>query len=234
MKRLLNILLIVAIAGLVWVSYKSVEAPITFQRTREARELAIINELINIRTAQVAYKQEYNVHAANFDELKNWLQNGYVSTVRRQLELTEEQLESGMTEEKAVEIVKKAQETGKWEEAEKAGLVVTQNGQRVVFARDTVQVNAKDEVLGADFDLSKFGYVPGTNVEFEMDTASVRTASGFDIKIFQANVPYQVYLSDLDETELSNLIDKQTQLGRYPGLKVGSLTEINNNAGNWE
>ena len=31
-----------------------------------------------------------------------------------------------------------------------------------------------------------------------------------------------------------NLKDKAEKLEKYPGLRVGSLTEINNNAGNWE
>ncbi|MDO5036606.1 MAG: hypothetical protein Q4D93_06570 [Porphyromonas sp.] len=234
MKNVFKILLVIAIIGLIWATYKSVETPITFQRTREAREAAIIKELMDIRTAQVAYKQEHNVHAANFQELRNWLENGSVTTVRRELELTEEQLEKGMTEEKAVEIIKKAKATGKWAEAEKEGLVIEQNGKRVVFTRDTVLVNAKSEVLGADYNLSKLGVVPGTNVEFDMDTASVQTASGINIRIFQASVPYTAYLSDLSKSELDNLVDKQTQLDKFPGLKVGSLTEINNNAGNWE
>ena len=30
-----------------------------------------------------------------------------------------------------------------------------------------------------------------------------------------------------------NLIDKAEKQGKFPGLRVGSLEEINNNAGNW-
>ena len=31
-----------------------------------------------------------------------------------------------------------------------------------------------------------------------------------------------------------NLIDKAQKQNKFPGLRVGSLEEINNNAGNWE
>lgn len=234
MKNVLNVLLILAIAGLAWVSYKSIDGPISFKHTKAERERAIIQQLMDIRTAQVAYKAEHFAHAGTFDELKDWLENGSVTSVYRLMELTEEQLESGMTEEKAVAIVNKAKQTGKWSEAEKAGLSVVKDGVRSSFTRDTIATNAKEKLFGSNYDLSKFGVVPGTDVMFDMDTASVMTASGYDIKIFQANVPYTAYLSDLNEIELANLIDRAKQTNKYPGLKVGSLTEINNNAGNWE
>lgn len=237
MKNFLKILLGLLIIGLGYACFDSIQTPIKFDRTKSARESAIIKELINIRNAQIAYKQEHFVHAKTFDELKSWLQNGTMKSVRKELELTEKQLEDGMTESKALAIVNKAKSTGNWAEAESAGLVRVINGQRKVFTRDTTTMNAAVAVFGENYDtnmVQNLGVVPGTDVMFDMDTASVLTSSGYDIKIFQANVPYTAYLSDLDQAQLNNLIDKQTQLGRYPGLKEGSLTEINNNAGNWE
>lgn len=237
MKTFLKILLGLLIVGLGYACFSSIQTPIRFDRTKSAREAAIIRELVNIRNAQIAYKQEHFVHAKTFEELRNWLENGTMKSVRKELELTEKQLEDGMTESKALAIVNSAKASGKWAEAEKAGLVRVINGVRKVFARDTTTINAAEGVFGEGFDKSKLaslGVVPGTNVMFDMDTASVITSSGYSIKIFEAKVPYTSYLSDLNAGELANLIDKQEQLGRYPGLKVGSLTEINNNAGNWE
>ena len=234
MKNVLNIILVLVILGLAYACFTSIQGPIEFDRTRQAREKVIIKELMDIRTAQVAYKQEHNVHAKTFAELRDWLQNGTTKTVRKQMELSEEQLKSGLTESQAVQIVKKAEATGNWSEAEAKGLVTVQNGQRIAFHRDTVVTNALTAVFGEGYDISNLGKVPGTDAEFEMDTASVMTASGYDIKIFQAQVPYEVYLGDLNQGELTNLKAKEVQFGRYPGLRVGSLTEINNNAGNWE
>lgn len=235
MKNLSKILLILAVIGLGWAVYNSIQVPVNFDKTKTAREKQVIKELVDIRAAQVAYKQEHHVHAKTFDELRNWLNNGNMKTVRRVMELSEQQLKEGMTEEKAWEIVKKAQETGDWKEAEKAGLSSIVNGNRVSFTRDTVFVNAKDAVFGANYDASKLGVIPFSNGQtFEMDTASVKTASGIDIRIFEAKATYDKYLSDLSNSELMNLTDKAVQIGKFPGLKVGSLTEINNNAGNWE
>ena len=54
------------------------------------------------------------------------------------------------------------------------------------------------------------------------------------MKVVEAGVLYDTYLSDLDRQQLVNLKDKMEKMGRYLGLRVGSVTEINNNAGNWE
>ena len=235
MKNVLNVILVLVIIALAYACYASIQGPIEFNETRQAREKLIIKELMDIRTAQVAYKQEHNVHAKTFAELKGWLENGTTKTVRKQMELTEDQLKSGLTESQAVNIVKNAEATGNWAEAEEKGLsFINDQGQRIAFKRDTLVTNAKTAVFGEGYDISSMGKVPGTNIEFEMDTASVMTASGYDIKIFQAQVPFTAYLGDLNQGELANLIDMEEQFGRYPGLRVGSLTEINNNAGNWE
>lgn len=234
MKIITRILLIIAILGLGWVSFKSIQGPIDFDRQKKSREQLIIKELQDIRAAQVAYKQTFNEHTPSFEVLKDWLENGSVRSVRKEMELTEEQLKKGMTEVKALAIVKKAQATGNWAEAEAEGLSFMADGKRTSFTRDTVLMNAMSVVFPEGKDLSRFGYVPGMDLKFDMDTASVMTSSGYSIKIFQANVLYKDYLNDLSENQLANLIDKTEQIGRYPGLKVGSLTEINNNAGNWE
>lgn len=235
MKNVLKIVLVLVIIGLGYACISGIRGSITFTRTKEAREAEIIQALMDVRTAQIAYKQEYFVHIPSIDGLRDWLANGKVKTVRKQLELSEKQLEDGMTEQEAVNIVKKAEATGNWKDAEAKGLSRIENGTRISFRRDTMEANPAQTLFPKDFDLSKFGYVPTlSGVEFEMDTASVITGSGYDIKIFEAKVPYTAYLGDLDKRELANLIDKQEQLGRYPGLKVGSLTEINNYAGNWE
>ena len=59
-------------------------------------------------------------------------------------------------------------------------------------------------------------------------------ASGITIPLFEARAPYDSYLSDLNRQELVNLKDKRSKLNKYVGLKVGSVDEPNNNAGNWE
>lgn len=232
MKTILNVLLLIATAAVAYVTYQSVNKPIQFDKERSSRETHIIQRLMDIRKAQIAYKTQNGVHAANFQELIDFLKNGRIPTILKEGELTEEQLEDGgLTEEKAVQIIEKAKKTGNWKDAEKKGLVY---GENKYFRRDTSWVNAGKKLLGDSYEIDRLAYVPGTDKTFAMDTASIRTASGFDIAVFEVKVPYEDYLSDLSRTQLKNLKDRAEKMEKYPGLKVGSLDEINNYAGNWE
>ena len=126
-------------------------------------------------------------------------------------------------------LFEKAKKTGNWKDVEKEGLTG--------FRRDTSWVLAKDTLLGANYDVANMRYVPGVpgdKIEFHMDTATLKSGSGYEIKVFVCDVPFKSYLRDLDPQLSFNLIDKAEKQGKYPGLRVGSLDEINNNAGNWE
>ena len=172
------------------------------------RESAIKARLIDIRKAQIEYKNVYKTHAGSFADLIKFLKDDKLPFLIKEGVLTDEQLEKGMTEKEAV----------------KKGLI----------KRDTVWVIAKDTLFGANYNVDDLKMVPGTNIQFDMDTATLTSGSGYTIKVFEAGVKYDDYLGDLDKQLVVNLKDKADKLGKYPGLRVGSLTEINNNAGNWE
>ena len=228
MKVTLKVLLAAAIVVLAYLCYKSITGPIEFNDTKDARDKAIIARLMDIRKVQIEYKNVHKSHAGSFDDLIKFLKEEKLPTVIKEGVLTDEQLEKGMTEKKAVAIVEKAEKTGNWSEVEKEGL----KG----FKRDTVWVLAKDTLLGKDYDLDAIRYVPEApqQVEFHMDTATLKSGSGYEIKVFVCEVPFDQYLNDLDPQLEFNLKDKAEKQGKYPGLRVGSLEEINNNAGNWE
>ncbi len=228
MKVTLKVLLAAAIVVLAYLCYKSITGPIEFNDTKDARDKAIIARLMDIRKVQIEYKNVHKSHAGSFDDLIKFLKEEKLPTVIKEGVLTDEQLEKGMTEKKAVAIVEKAEKTGNWSEVEKEGL----KG----FKRDTVWVLAKDTLLGKDYDVDAIRYVPEApqQVEFHMDTATLKSGSGYEIKVFVCEVPFDQYLNDLDPQLEFNLKDKAEKQGKYPGLRVGSLEEINNNAGNWE
>lgn len=95
--------------------------------------------------------------------------------MRKELELTEEQLEKQRaTEEKAMQIVNKRLATGKWDEAEKEGLV--RNIMRACGIYPRYRTGAcQGGIFGAGFSTANFGKVPHSmpEVYFEMDTAKV-------------------------------------------------------------
>ena len=208
MKVTLKILLAVAVVLLAYMRYRSIMGPIEFKDERDRRENLIKARLIDIRKAQIEYKNIHKVHAANFDELSKFLKDEKLPFLIKEGVLTDEQLEKGMTEKEAV----------------KKGLI----------RRDTVWVTAVDTLFGKGYNVDDLRNVPGANVQFTMDTATLTSGSGYTVKVFQCGVLYDDYLGDLNKQEVYNLKDKASKMGKYAGLRVGSVEEINNNAGNWE
>jgi hypothetical protein len=208
MKVTVKILLFAAVILLAYMCYESIESPIQFNATKDQREKAIEQRLIDIRKAQIEYKNIHKVHAANFDELKKFLTTEKMPFLVKEGVLTDDQLEQGLTEREAV--------------------------RKGIIRRDTVWVAAGDTLLGRNFDFANIDKVPGTNVKFSMDTATLKSGSGYSVKVFQCGVLYDDYLGDLNKKLVANLKYKAVKANKFPGLRVGSLTEINNNAGNWE
>ena len=211
MKVTLKILLIVAVFLLGYMCYRSILNPIEYNDEKARRDDAIITRLIEIRKAQIEYKNIHKTHAGSFDDLEKFLNTEKLPFLIKEGVLTDEQLEKGMTEKEAV----------------KKGLI----------KRDTMWILAKDTLLGEGYDVTAMRFVPGVPGEkltFKMDTTTLKSGSGYEIKVFACEVPYAEYLKDLDAQLTYNLIDKAEKQSKFPGLRVGSLEEINNNAGNWE
>ncbi|MDR1645176.1 MAG: hypothetical protein LBS05_05055 [Tannerellaceae bacterium] len=208
MKVTVKVLLLVAVILLVYMCYASVMVSVRFDNEKKIREAAIIARLIDIRKAQIEYKNIHKEHAADFDLLAKFLNEEKLPFLVKEGILTDEQLEAGMTEQEAV----------------KKGII----------KRDTIWVLAKDTLFGKSFDPSVLRYVPGADVQFSMDTATLISGSGYIVKVFEAGVRYDDYLGDLDKQLLYNLNEVANKQDKYAGLRVGSLVDINNNAGNWE
>ncbi len=227
MKIFFRILLVIAIAAMGYICVMSIVTPIQFEKTQAFREKAIIEHLVQIRKAQIEYKNQFDHFTASSDSLIDFIKNGQVPVVLKEGTLTDEQLKNGLTEEKALKIIKK----GNKKEIEKNGLVG--------FRRDTSYVSVYENLF-ADVlpkeEIDNIMIVPYSGgKKFEMETANYTNAtSGITVSIFEARAPYDYYLSDLNRQELINLKDKRVKLDKYPGLKVGSIEEPNNNAGNWE
>ena len=228
MKTVINIVLAACAAALVYVCYGSIMGPINFDNTKKARESEIIARLIDIRKAQVEYRNTHQgVYTASFDTLIDFVKTAKLPFVKKEGALTDAQLESGMTEKKAMALINKAKKTGNWKEVEKQGLME--------FKRDTMWIAVLDTIFPKGFNADSLIYVPfGNGAEFEMYSRQDTTKVGAPLNLFQAQTPYDVYMSDMDKQQLINLKDLQNKLGKYCGLKVGDIEQPNNNAGNWE
>ncbi len=102
--------------------------------------------------------------------------------------------------------------------------------------RDTIRVSVRDSLFRRGYPTDSLRYVPftGGREEFFLGAGEVMTGSGLGVKVFEAHVHNDVLLSGLDRQLVINMNDERVRRDLFPGLRVGSLTETTNNAGNWE
>lgn len=228
MKTVFNIVLVLCAVALIYICYHSITGPIKFEEAKKAREKAVIARLIDIRKAQLEYRTLHRgQYTASFDTLIDFVKNQKLPFIKKEGELTDKQLEDGLTEKKAMNIINKAKKTGRYDEVKKWGL---EN-----FKRDTMWVAVLDTIYPKGFNADSMKYVPyGNGAIFEMAIRNDTAKSGAPVYLFEVKTPYETYLNGLDKQEIINLKDVQTKLGKYSGLMVGSIDTPNNGAGNWE
>jgi len=78
----INIILFAIIVFLAWQVVKSIQAPIKFGNEQKAREAKVVERLIDIRNAEVLYKNANNKYTANFDSLILFCQNAEIPIVK--------------------------------------------------------------------------------------------------------------------------------------------------------
>lgn len=204
MKKVIQIVLVLLIVFLGWVLYRQFASPIEFDKERKNREDVIIQRLKDIRSAQKAYRQSHGYYAYTFDSLLEYV------------------LADSLTYQMAMG-------------SEDDSVAVAQG---LVYSVD-FKVAVKDTIFSGrgmtERDIRELRKIPFSNgQEFIMGAGQVMTESRVVVQVFEAKAPYKAYLADQDEQLLINLIDQAKTMNRYPGLKVGSLTEATNDAGNWE
>ena len=227
MKIVIRTLLVISIAVLSYMCVMSIVTPIRFDEERAAREKVVIKKLMDIRKAQIEFKNQNGRYTAGMDTLVNFIKTAQVPLVLKEGMLTDEQLKNGLTEEKAAKIVRSGNKKA-----------IAENGLEG-FRRDTSYISVFESLFAADYTLdniAEIGVIPYSDgKQFEMATLMYKNeASGIILPLFEAKAPYESYLSDLNRQELVNLKDKRIKLEKYPGLQVGSIEEPNNNADNWE
>lgn len=78
---IINILLFAVILFLAWQVIKSIQAPIKFGNEQKTRESKVVERLIDIRNAEVLYKQANNKYTASFDTLINFCETAEIPIV---------------------------------------------------------------------------------------------------------------------------------------------------------
>lgn len=211
MKKLFQIILAVAIVGLVCVIYVQISTPIRFDKETKAKKAQVIDRIKDIRTAQRAFKSKYQHFTASFDSLSAFV---LTDTLELERKIVDEDDSAAMA------MLKKS---GK-KNIEKFKIAVIDT----IFAPKKVTRQ----------DVENFRFIPGTGnkAQFIMEAGIITTESKVVIPVVECRAPYKAFLDTVAYCqEVINLIDEeQNNFNRYPGVKFGSMDSGNNEAGNWE
>ena len=211
MKKLFQIILAVAIVGLVYVIYVQISTPIRFDKETKAKKAQVIDLIKDIRTAQRAFKSKYQHFTASFDSLSAFV---LTDTLELERKIVDEDDSAAMA------MLKKS---GK-KNIEKFKIAVIDT----IFAPKKVTRQ----------DVENFRFIPGTGnkAQFIMEAGIITTESKVVIPVVECRAPYKAFLDTVAyRQEVINLIDEeQNNFNRYPGVKFGSMDSGNNEAGNWE
>ena len=212
MKTVIQVVLLVAIIILSYLLWKSINKPISFNKEKDRIEAATIQRLKDIRSAQIAYKAEHKVFTGDFDTLIAFLKTDSFRVVQAIGSVPDSMIEE-MGRIKAER------------QALKDGLI----------SRDTVRLSVKDSLFTAGYHIDSLRYVPFTDgYEFKLGAGVLQTTSKVPVRVFEAKVHNDVLLAKLNRQLVINYKETREKITGYPGLRVGSLEEPTNNAGNWE
>ena len=103
------------------------------------------------------------------------------------------------------------------------------------IAKDTIFISIKDSLF-KNVNIDSLRFVPYTNGTklIEMAADMLETGSTVIIPVFEAKMNNVDLLKGLDPQLLTNFNYYREEIVGFAGLKVGSISEANNNAGNWE
>lgn len=197
-NNIIKIVLLVIIIVLAYLVYESVMVPVRFEKSVDKRSNAVIQNLVDIRAAEMTYKNIYGKYTASFDTLIDFLVVGEIPVVK----IVPDPTDTTFTK----------------------------------TIRDTIgYIPVKDSLFSrrANYDVTNLKYIPFTDNKLFTLNAGVVEKGGVDVNVFEASAHFEVILNGLDEQMVINLISAKEQIERYPGLKVGSMTEASTD-GNWE
>ena len=176
MKKGINIVLGLCAVGLLFICWRSIRDTENFDAEVASRENVVKARLIEIRNAEEAYKAQHNgEYCADWSVLINFVKNGKLPVIMKQGVLTEDQMEKGLTEEKAAIIVNSGDQAA-----------IAANGLQN-FRRDTIWVSLQDSLYNYEgFVADSLRYIPFSEGDtFELVACPNTTRSGSSITVME-------------------------------------------------
>jgi len=204
-KILIQVALLVVVVFLGYKVYDSIMEPVRYKKATTDREKIIIEKLNQIKELEIQYKKLNGKYAGSFDTLVDFYLNDQMPLVFKSGAVPDT-----LTEDQALEMG--------------------------IITRDTTLIAIKDTLLKdvENFDINKLVLVPFTHgkVNFELERGTVKRAN-FDVPVFEVRCYKKDYLAGIKEQDLlQNDLLIMSEDDKFPGLKLGSLTEPSTD-GNW-
>ena len=202
-RKAVQLLLWPVIIILAWLVYRSPISLKEFQEETNLRKLAVIQDLKDIRTAQIAFKDKYRVYAGDFNSLLSFVKNDSLAVVKAIGETPD-----SLTEDQAL----------------LAGII----SRDTVFVPVYQTIYNKDYLDTRDsrfpFDLEKLSMVPFSDETFNIESGNIEKGKVV-VQVFEVSTTFGTFLNGLDATNKGIDLDNT--------LRVGSMSDasINGNWG---
>lgn len=213
MKLIIQLVLWVLIAFLAWQLYNSIIGPVKFNEKRDARYAKVIDNLKDIRSAELAFKEINGKFTGSFDSLVRFIDTAQFARVQRR--------DTFYADEKKNKAFGLDAKTG--------GYILEET------LIDTLGFTPiKDSLYGGTDRYKRMMKIPveGVTAEFELKAGTV-IKNDDPYSAFEAKVAKDVILSDLDKDLLAQekmVVSVEGVNGKY--IKVGSLENVDT-SGNW-
>ena len=234
--------------GLAVACFFSIYNDIAFDDEKAAREKLVIDRLMDIRNAEEQFKMTFGEYCGTMDSLIDFVKNGKtVDKIIKDGELTDDQLEAGMTEREAVALGIIKRDTVWITAAAKLGIANPDSMKYVPVGR---KADGSFTVVRSTFDPSVYDTIYQGIIELRKKAAFNMKSNEFDMMVeFRARL--DDYMDGMSEKKIKNLksdlkkrhknraelmLDNEDHTeGGWYGLRIGDLDDANNKmAGNWE
>lgn len=202
-RKTIQLLLWPVIIILAWLVYRSPISLKEFQEETNYRKSAVIQDLKDIRTAQIAFKDKYRVYAGDFNSLFSFVKNDSLAVVKAIGETPD-----SLTEDQAL----------------LAGII----SRDTVFVPVYQTIYNQDYLDTRDsrfpFDLEKLSMVPFSDKTFSIESGNIEKGKVV-VQVFEVSTTFGTFLNGLDATNKGIDLDNT--------LRVGSMSDasINGNWG---
>ena len=204
MKKVIQIVLALAIVALAYIMYEQLMTPLRFTKEVEVRERPIVQKLKDIRAAEQAYRQKYSSYTGDFDSLINYI------------------LYDSMTFAKSMGSLDDSAAVAQ-------GLVTTElfrvPVKDTIFGRKVTVDYIKELPIIPHSNNERFFLNAGFVV-----TESGITVPVFECKAYFAQYLNDLNRQEL----INLIDERVRTFGKFGGLKVGDMESATNDAGNWE